>query len=365
MNKTTYRNAMMLISAEKEEILMKAKQMQAQYDAQNKRTIKQHSTRRGMLAGIAAAAAVLVCGAVTVGAVNDWNYAAVFSKYLSDKSGMDVSYDFTGMGLDIGQTFEGEDHTLTVQSVVADAFSLYIFYDIALGEKMQALIADEPTPTAHYGLYASVTDPDGTSEYSKTGRWDNSIYDSENDVFHCMYIADLTSGDTFFGKELKLYSAAPDVWTPTRYSNDPEDGRYHLSRISEDAIVTADLSEIEVQLGLEAECSVILPTDIKETEFDTMYISQIQIMFRREWWYADYNVSLPQFMGDARDITFTMIYADGTELTRNGFESSDGGASLNDGGYDCYIKTAFTFMNPIDLDGLVAVRIGDTEIPVQ
>lgn len=352
---------------------MKAKQMQAQFEAQNKRNIKQHSTRRGMLAGLAAAAAVLVCGAVTVGAVNDWNYAAVFSKYLSDKSGMDVSYDFTGMGLDIGQSFEGEGYTLTVQSVIADAFSLYIFYDITLGEEMQAIIADEPEPIVMGGLFASVTDPGNTSEYSKTGRYDHQrsgrngsgTIDEENGVFHGMYIADLTSGDTFFDKQLNLYSADFSVWTPNGSTENYEDGRYFLSGISKDALVTVDLSEIEVQLGLETECSVILPTDARETEFSTMYLSPIQIMFRREWWYANSDVLLPQFMGDARDITFTLVYADGTELTRNGFENSSGGASLNGGGYDCYIRTSFTFMNPIAFDGLVAVRVGDTEIPVQ
>ena len=116
---------------------MKAREMQAKYDAAHPARQKE---RHGFRIGIAAAAAVLFCGTVTAGAVSDWDYAALFRKYFSEKTGTEIDYDFSGMGIDIGESYRGEGYTLTVEAVLADQTAVYILYDIALDESVQAQI---------------------------------------------------------------------------------------------------------------------------------------------------------------------------------------------------------------------------------
>ena len=79
MNRTTYQKAMQQISASEEEIRMKAKQIQAQYNTNKK--IRRSAGRRKLFAGLAAAAAIMIGGTITVGALNDWNYSSLMNRY--------------------------------------------------------------------------------------------------------------------------------------------------------------------------------------------------------------------------------------------------------------------------------------------
>ena len=101
------------------------------------------STRK-IFTSIAAAAAVLMIGGVTVGAATGWSFTDAFDKLFAERS-EDASYvspiDFTKMGKELDVKFETEDYTIDVRGVAASKKSLFLLYDITFSDEF---IAENP-----------------------------------------------------------------------------------------------------------------------------------------------------------------------------------------------------------------------------
>ncbi len=104
------------------------------------------STRK-IFTSIAAAAAVLMIGGVTVGAATGWSFTDAFDKLFADRA-QDASYenpidyssyvspiDFSKMGKELDHSFEGDGYTLNVRGAAASDKTLFLLYDITFTEE--------------------------------------------------------------------------------------------------------------------------------------------------------------------------------------------------------------------------------------
>ena len=61
-------------------------------------------------------------------------YVTLMQEYDTAANGTPCTYDFTGMGADLSESWEVGDYTVTMKAIAGDAFQLYYFYDITLKE---------------------------------------------------------------------------------------------------------------------------------------------------------------------------------------------------------------------------------------
>ncbi|MBR4201395.1 MAG: DUF4179 domain-containing protein [Oscillospiraceae bacterium] len=349
---------------------MKAKQMQAQFDAQNKRTVKQHSSRRRMLAALAAAAALMICGTVTVGAVNDWNYAAVFSKYFTEKSGEQVLYDFSGMGLDIGEVIEGDGFTLTIQSVAADTAAVYIAYDIALSDEIRAEIAPYGDAQISGCVHGGISKQGETGTYTPNIHGLSGVPDADG-IYHFVTVAEMDAGTDLSDKQIEIETGEQLV-IGYNYNDESYDPEPMILSVPNRRL-TYDLADITVQKGITVFYGGTLPNDANENIFEEMTVTPFMLRFRHDETVGKCGGApkcgwLPGV--DEVEVSYTAVYEDGTELQIPYDPYGSGGcaslASANgSGGYDAFLEVSRYFSAPISLDGLTAIRINDIEIPVQ
>ena len=361
MKQTAYQKAMQQISADEAEIRSKARQIQAQYNAQH----PARRTKRGFRIGLAAAAAVILCGTVTAGAVSDWDYAALFRKYFSDRTGTEINYDFSGMGLGIGESYQGEGYTLTVEGVIADTNAVYLLYDIALDESVQAQLADSEKVSIHGGLGGGLSDTGGTGHHEP-------LNEDENGVWHGVFTAEIDYGTDLTTKSLDYY---PGLVIIGRDNADsiilPQIGDGH-------ALGEVSLADITVQKGIQRDCSVILPDDINQVEYSSLYLTPMQLKLTRTDQLSYYQLNqsdskvLPVIRTqDSRTVdeivsdSCFLIYADGSEQPVQGSLQCSSGSTRNESGtYDVESGAMMIFRAPIDLAEGTAVRIGETVIDV-
>ncbi len=95
------------------------------------------STRK-IFTSIAAAAAVLMIGGVSVGAATGWSFTGAFDKLFADRA-QDASYvspiDFSKMGKELDESFEGDGYTLNVRGAAASDQTLFLLYDVTFTEE--------------------------------------------------------------------------------------------------------------------------------------------------------------------------------------------------------------------------------------
>ncbi len=342
---------------------MKAKQMQAKYDAAHPARKKE---RRGFRVSIAAAAAVLLCGTITAGAVSDWDFAALFRKYFSDKTGTEIDYDFFGMGLSIGESYQGEGYTLTVEGVIADTNAVYLLYNIALDESVQAQLADSEIIGFHGGLGGGLSDTGGTGYHEP-------LNEDKNGVWHGVYTAEIDYGTDLTTKSLDYY---PGLVIIARKNADsivlPQIGKGY-------ALGTVSLADITVQKGIERDCSVILPADRNQVQYTSLTLTPMQLRLRHtdqrtsnQLKYPDSDrsnfsrfVTTPDLrtVDEVASDCCTLIFADGSEQPVQGSLHNSSGATRNESGtYDTATDLVLIFRAPIDLTNVTAVRIGDTVV---
>ena len=361
MKQTAYQKAMQQISADEAEIRSKARQIQAQYNAQH----PARRTKRGFRIGLAAAAAVILCGTVTAGAVSDWDYAALFRKYFSDRTGTEISYDFSGMGLGIGESYQGEGYTLTVEGVIADTNAVYLLYNIALDESVQAQLAGSEKISIHGGLGGGLSDTGGTGHHEL-------LNEDENGVWHGVFTAEIDYGTDLTTKSLDYY---PGLVIIGRDNADsiilPQIGDGHK-------LGSVSLADITVQKGIRRDCSVILPDDINQVEYSSLYLTPMQLKLTRtdqlsyyQLNQSDKNVFPVIRTQDSRTVdeivsdSCFLIYADGSEQPVQGSLQCSSGSTRNESGtYDVESGAMMIFRAPIDLAEVTAVRIGETVIDV-
>ncbi|MBP0970914.1 MAG: DUF4179 domain-containing protein [Oscillospiraceae bacterium] len=354
---------------------MKTRQIRAQFEEQSAQGIRTHTGRRVISLIGAAAAAIMIGGTVTVGAVNNWDYSAVFSKYFAEKSGEQVSYDFTGMGLDIGEKIEGDGFTMTVQSVMADASNVYIAYDVELSDEFNAIFAaydDAELSVNMASLIEIPGDEEGRNNefLNRGGAAPRPVCDEEG-VWHCMEVIAMDFGTGLNGTRLRL--APIDEGEPLcicyGYSEEGKGQTIELS--APDFELCYDLSGITVQPGMTAHYGGTLPNDANENIFDDLILTPFMLKFVASGHIGVFD-TVPQWgmvWGDEQvPVSLTAVYADGTEraLIQNTGAGSGGGMSCRnpDGGYDWELRREYYIATPFTLDGLTAIRINGAEIPL-
>lgn len=325
---TAYRKMMEQIALDEDTLREKAAQMQGM-SAHGK--IRQHRTGKHRLLRItAAAAAVLVFGTVTVGAVNNWDYKGIFTKYFSEKSGQTVDYDFTGMGLDLGDVIEGDGYTLFLDALLTDSRCVYLSYHYTgnFDNTFRTLDIVTATSTPH--------------EYLRSAFCNDAECD-ENGVYHGLYYFRLRDPDiSLADKQLTISLNGTELTYP--------------------------LSDITVQKGISVPYGGTLPDDANEIKFDTVNLTPFMMEFTliTNTSYAE----LPNVAEiDDLPLTITAVYQNGSEKTvkhLNAKIGSTGWSSAQpDGSYVNNTEKAYYFASPVDLEGITAIRINDTEIPIQ
>ena len=346
---------------------MKAKQVQAQFEAQQAKPVR-HFTKRRMLAGLSAAAAVLICGAVTAGAAGYLDYSTLFSRYFTEKSGGQVVYDYTGMGIDIGETVVGEGFTLTVQSVLADASAVYVISDITLDADIQEMIAPYDDVQVSGGVFACVEKEGENGTYTPSGRTFNAVPLGDG-VYRSMSTQEMDFGTDLSDKQIRIYTPE-HICIGYNYADGVDTDPLVLACPQEQLVY--DLADIAVQPGLCAAYGGTLPNDANSNIFDEMTVTPFMLRFTHEDTVSSVGTEprwgyIPGI--DEVEVVFTAVYADGTEQVIPYDPFNSGGtssrASSNGNGYDTLLSYERYFSAPIPLDGLTAIRVNDIEIPVQ
>ncbi len=347
---------------------MKAKQVQAQYETQNSKPVRQNRKHRRILAGFAAAAALAVGGAVTVGAANGWNYGAVFNKYFTEKSGKDVSFDYSGMGLNVGDSVTGEGFSLTVQSVMADTGNVYIAYDIALDDEIKAQIQPGGNETISLMLSPAIMENE-----TKLNSWccEMPALLGKDGIWHGITFIEMPDGTDLNGKQLQIRHTA-DRFLIIGYDFDSEGVGSQIQLNAPDFNLSYDLSGITVQPGMTVPYGGTLPDDANKNTFNTVTVTPFMLRFESKGTVGSMN-SAPKWgmvFGSGRTaVSITAVYEDGTVLALN--EISDGGNASSqtycnpDGSYGWEIVKRYCFDTPFSMDGLTAIRINDNEIPMK
>lgn len=135
-----------------------------------------HSARK-IFTSIAAAAAVLIVGGVTVGAATGWDFLGAFDKVFADRA-EDASYvspiDFSKMGKELDESFVGDGYTLNVRGAAASDQTLFLLYDITFTEEFI---------TENNIDKESIAAPACLLKLGENSTGTNSLYMNEGNVF--------------------------------------------------------------------------------------------------------------------------------------------------------------------------------------
>ena len=346
---TAYRKMMEQITLDDDALREKAAQMRNAFQQAQKPHIRH---RRRMLTVSAAAAAVLVFGTVTAGAVNGWDYKSIFSRYFSAQSGETVDYDFTGMGLDLGDVIEGDGFTLTFDALLADNRYVYLAYHYT---------GDAPLLPGHSGstngfisneMQMDITllkpqDYDYSFRFIDRACSDNADCD-ENGVYHGLSYVRLASPDiSLADKQLTVTVAGETRSYP--------------------------LAGITVREGICVPYGGTLPNDANENTFDTLKLTPFSMEFTKTAYssYEDRPIWQYTYGDDIVPVNITAVYADGSEkslkLMNSGYDVSAHSAyqAGSNNAYTTELEKRYCLASPLRMDGLTAIRINGTEIPVK
>lgn len=343
---TAYQKMMEQITVDQDTLREKAAQMQAQA-AHGK--IRQHRTGKHRLLRItAAAAAVLVFGTVTVGAVNNWDYKGIFTKYFSSKSEEEIEYDFTGMGIDLGDVIQGDGYTITYDALLADTDSVYLAYHYNLSNDLEQQTAYPELFADTENLMADLITADSEPfEFTGVIGGENAERGTDG-AYHGIFRICLKPDTTLQDKQIKVTFKGTERTYP--------------------------LTDITVRKGVHVPYGGTLPNDTNENVFDTMKLTPFTMEFET---VRSGSLAKPLYWGraygdDVEPLNFTAVYADGTEqpikLAKGWLYSAAAGASLEAGTTDSYtysLQKSYYFASPVEMEGLTAVRINGTEIPIQ
>lgn len=408
MNKKDYQAAMRQIYAEKEELIIKAKQIQARYDEQQNQSSRSIHMKRGWLTGIIAASVLLVCSTFTVGAINNWNYTAVFHKYFSEKSGKKITYDFSDMGMDINESYKQNGYELKLGSVIADANSLYISYNFRLDEEY-AMKLPQMNGQIYGRLLPSMHLKDADGSYIKDGITVSRISkQNEDGSFDCVARHSIDNCSDYSDKTLVVDIGVPAYAGTLSYmqNTDTSEEGIHTPLPTSSERHMYSLNGITNIKGITNDNGIRLIDGSYSAYFDSVTVSPLGITFR----CADIPVTPPESTEPNVKIgqgsygyeftpslceeeegaelgaqithyypvpaeyrnthlrSVTLVYRDGTELEaelENGI--AIGRTKMSESGeYDLMdIYAAVDFTTPLSLDNLTAVRINGREMPMQ
>ncbi len=392
---------------------MKAQQIQNSAKTKTAHSIQKHTGRRRLFAGLAAAAAVMIGGTITAGALNSWNYSGLINRYFRVQNSNSESYedfDFTGMGLDFNDVLDADGYTMIFRSVVADVNAIHVLCNFQMDPEYEAQF-----PQSDEQLFGSclprVRIKDTAGEFADNGIvWANKMPQNEDGSFDCMVTIELKDycttlsdlmleinpdGYAMVGTKEAFRTGGDLVHTP--YAPDLSVDTY-----------TYSLDGITVLPNGHAESGVTLQYETGAAEFDSVTVSPLGILFRAsdvpvipaattepgvsirsgcygvgktyvaDWeepeadvteYEPEYEVSdpVPEAYREMSLKSITLIYRDGTEQDAEIY-MADGSGRTKCSASDIYdlmdIEYSAVFAQPYRVDGLTAVRVNGFVIPL-
>ena len=399
---------------------MKAQQIQAQFEEQPPQKIRKRSrgTRR-LLAGLAAAAALMIGGTVTVGALNGWDYSGLFNRWFRSQDSTYEDFDFTGMGTDINDEIALEGFTVTLQSVVAEANALHVIYNCRLDPEYEAQL-----PQNGEKIYAicmpdiQVLDGEGNA-YTADVEIGSRIAQNADGSFDGVQSIGLCGCQDFADKTLVINNGFWMTAGTMEYLNASPDAEPRTDGVQTPLPeqlqeYTYSLDGITVLKGVTNDSGVTLSDNGAAAPFDSVSVSPLRISFRKAdipiepvtspepgvtvgsgiygfitqffdengQEIIDNNIpsdvpeEVPDYvlMNPTPEVyqnigihSLTLIYSDGTE--QDAVLSSAAGSGKtklgSSGHYDLMdIELSADFRKPVSTDNLTAIRVNGTEIPM-
>lgn len=331
------------------------------------RKITHHRKKRGLRIAIAAAAAAMICGTVTVGAMNSWDMSTLFIRYFSIRDGEEVSadsaVDLTDHATDITRTLQGEGYTLTLQSVLADSASVCVLYEVQFDEDTQEMLDDNAGAKIQVfsGLTAEVQAIghriDGTT--MPVGFFDSTMHeDKEAGVWRGIDTCSILWTHTE-GAELVIHPCDLSIHIGDKT---------HLSlrmQASDIRIPFPELTQAPVQTFA---CDVTLENDRNHVRYTQAEFGVMHLLLSDSGVRKEPVTGTSHFVPDPLYTDVTLLYADGTEYTVPALTSARAGDSVTDDSspnYNYHTELCYSFTEPVPTEGITAVRIGTTEIALQ
>lgn len=306
--------------------------------------IKQHNTKRRMTAAVMLAAAVLaLCGAAA-GAAANWNAGSIFTQFIGRQSTEEVDYTlFADLGTEIDETMDFGDFTVTVDSILSDGQLVYVLYEYTLPDPKEMYPSEKNCSISPRMLFMTLDPESGRFLTPREGRWYGG---EENGVYHDLAIllpdADVSLEDAVIEVSCRglhvMFGEYPDG-TPMHREVDyePQTLTYSTEGIAMEILSgTADA-------GLEN--GHFNGVTVSALSARILYDSIIE-------YYADFPVGTQ----GRTECEVTAVYADGTERTLTGEWFGYGSGSQ--------YCSLLSFNRPLSLEGMTAVRVFGTEIPV-
>lgn len=361
--------------------------------------------KSGWMAGMAAAAAIMICGTVTAGALCNWQYSELLNRYFRRQNVSEAyeDFDFEHMGLDINGTIERDDCTVTMQSVIADANTLCLMYNFRLSPEYEAQLPQ--TGETIYGSFmpsVRVTNADGIAfgseatckdaERNADGSFDmmcsvsmENCQDYSDKILECSFVDGARAGTKAY---MDLQNDTEGIYTPVSEQID-----WH----------EYSLNGITLVPGITFE-GVTLTDGEQSAEYDSVTVSPLRITFRRydvpvtpatmpgvtvnggTYCYGflyDETYSENAAAADESDAlsspvpyeynrtclrSLSLIFSDGTEQEVDlDFGLGSGSTKLSESGqYDFMdIESFATFHRPVSLQNLTAIRINGAEVSLK
>lgn len=364
---------------------MKAQQIQAQYDSGTRSRIRKRGRKRLLSAIAAAAAAVMIGGTVTVGAINDWDYNSLMNNYFNKWFDTKSNYDFEGQGIDIKDTFVTDDYQLTVKSAVFNADLYYVFYDFVFtGELAEQVDALGENASVHIDPYAEVLIPGQKPQYRRcccTG----TTFRNEEGVYEIMqeYTFPLENSEDFSALQLavmpgriRVHRIVDHETLEPIFSNDWEIDKA-LDTAPESLFRTYSLDPVENAPGICLEMpftldipSVVPDAPVKPFTFDSISVTPTRLRL----YYTSENdteeereqnnrVGLTSFSTYFDHTKIMLIYDSGKKIMLR--KPLLGGTTESELGDDRKLKSCeitANFTEPISVEGLKEIRFNQNRI---
>ena len=364
--------------------------------------------RRRLFAGLAAAAAVMIGGTVTAGALNSWNYSGLINRYFRIQNSVSESYedfDFAGMGLDFNDVMDADGYTMLFQSVVADVNAVHVLCNFRMDPEYEAQFPQSDEPLLG-SCMPRVRIKDTAGEFADNGTlWATQMPQNEDGSFDCMVTIGLKDYCTTLS-DLML-EITPDGYAEvgTREAFCTNENLVHTPYATDmpNEPHVYSLAGISVLPNCHADGGVTLQYENGAAEFDSVTVSPMEILFRAsdvpvipatttnpgvrigsgyygvgksyvaDWKEPESESVIPEYEPKYEESdpvpeayremsleSVALIYTDGTEQDAEIYLVSGGGRTKCSapGVYDLMdIKYAASFAQPYSVEGLTAVRV--------
>lgn len=325
--------------------------------------IKKRNTKRRMTAGVILAAAVLAIGGVAAGAAANWDSSAIFTHFLKAEEPVDYSL-FENLGMEINETMDFGDFTVTVNSILTDGQIVYVLYEYTLPDA-KALYPSEKNCYLSPEISFRACDPESGFLLASGGSF---MYDCDDSgVYHCLtkWVADpdKTLEDAVIAVRCSglnvTFGKYPDGLPMTSHRDyEPQMRTYSTEDIP-----------MEFLCGSADVLAVLSDADIAHINGVKVSALSAQLLLDRVELPdaaipANGSLEINNTDMNPADRELVAVYADGTERTLSGTWDERKWRCESYGTVETNGSIMISFSAPISLEGLTAVRYLDTEIPV-